>query len=122
MEEDKTYFDDNKELIDPQIHTCLYFLIKYLFLGEQSMRESSIKKLKDFIKRINLDIKLNKNATNIENMNKIFNYIKTQNNLLASEILENIMIVGLHEYYLVIVGKHIKILPILLKLRKRWMS
>ena len=92
MEEDKTYFDDNKELIDPQIHTCLYFLIKYLFLGEQSMRESSIKKLKDFIKRINLDIKLNKNATNIENMNKIFNYIKTQNSLLASEILENIII------------------------------
>ena len=91
MEED-SYFDNNKEIIAPQIHICLYFLIKYLFMGEKSMTENSIKKLKDFIKRINLGITLNKEATNIENMNRIFYYIKKQNYLFASEILENIMI------------------------------
>ena len=90
--EDKSYFENTKEIIDPNIHICLYILIKYLFLGEVSLNRDFKPKLQKFIKRVKLDIYLNQEACNIENMRKIFVYIKKQNFLLASEIFENIII------------------------------
>ena len=90
--EEKSYFDNTKEIINPKIHQYLYFLIKYLFLEKDLLNNNLIQKLQGFIDRINLGIKLNKVACNIENMKKILDYIKTQNSLLASEILENIVI------------------------------
>ena len=90
--EEKSYFDNTKEIIDPNIHTCLYFIVKYLFLGKDSLNRDNKKKLENFIGRVKLDIYLNQEACNIENMRKIFNYIKKQNFLLASEIFENIII------------------------------
>ena len=95
--EDNKYFEQTKYLLNPTIHKCLYVLVKYLFFGKTYMKASQ-KKLENFIDKLNkigLNFEkgylYNKNCY-IDFMKKIFNFLKTQNFALATEIFENIII------------------------------
>ena len=98
-EEDLTkqnkFFEYTKYLIDPNIHKFLYVLIKYLFLGKQNMSHTRDKltKIMERLKIQNLDKNILSNKKcNFNSFKAIFDFIKTQNNVLASEIFENIII------------------------------
>ena len=104
------YFKDTKELIDPTIHKFLYALMKYIFYGKDQTKKETREKLYEFIKKINEKEKkeskhfriyidqddrdrtrerMNCDLTNLED---ILNFIRIHNFIMASEIIENIMI------------------------------
>ena len=95
VENEENYFENTKYIINPTIHKFLYVLVKYLLLGKDYMKKTE-DKLKEFInkskiKNFNTDI-LFQNNCDSKNFEAILSFIKTHNSLLASEILENILI------------------------------
>jgi len=48
----KTYFDDNKEIIDPTIHKFLYALMKYICYGKSQTKQGTRVKLQRFVEDI----------------------------------------------------------------------
>ena len=99
MEDDITkqneFFEHTKYILVPNIHKFLYVLIKYFFMGKEIMSRTK-EKLDKFIDKLNKeDFEigiLNNDRCDIKDFKKIFNFIKTQNNIFASEIFENIII------------------------------
>ena len=89
------YFEHTKYIIDPNIHKFLYVLVKYFFFGKNNMNRTKNKLIK-FIEKLkikNLDKSiLDNNSCNFNFFKAIFDYIKKQNKILASEIFENIII------------------------------
>ena len=89
------FFEHTKYILDPNIHKFLYVLIKYFFMGKEIMSRTK-EQLKKFIAKLGIkDFEigiLNKDSCDINDFKKIFNFIKTQNNIFASEIFENIII------------------------------
>ena len=89
------YFEHTKYIIDPNIHKFLYVLVKYFFFGKNNMNRTKDKLIK-FIEKLkikNLDKSiLDNNSCNFNFFKAIFDYIKKQNKILASEIFENIII------------------------------
>ena len=92
--------NDSKLLINKEINTFLYCLILRIFLKKRK-KTISIKadeNLKKFINKINNEIikdkdkEINEEYT-IKNLRNIIDFVKTQNILFASEIIENILIV-----------------------------
>ena len=95
VENEENYFENTKYIINPTIHKFLYVLVKYLLLGKDYMKKTK-DKLKKFIikskiKNFNTDILIQNNCDS-KNFEAILSFIKTHNSLLASEILENILI------------------------------
>ena len=95
VENEENYFENTKYIINPTIHKFLYVLVKHLLLGKDYMKKTK-EKLKEFInkskiKNFNADILIQNNC-NSKNFEAILSFIKTHNSLLASEILENILI------------------------------
>ena len=95
VENEENYFENTKYIINPTIHKFLYVLVKYLLLGKDYMKKTK-DKLKKFIKKSNIknfntDILIQNNCDS-KNFEAILSFIKTHNSLLASEILENILI------------------------------
>jgi hypothetical protein len=96
----KKVINDSKLLINKEINTFLYCLIIRIFLKKRNKKVSinAHEKLKLFIDKINKEIlkekgkEINEEYT-IENLRNIFDFVKTQNILFASEIIENILIV-----------------------------
>jgi hypothetical protein len=96
----KKVINDSKLLINKEINTFLYCLIIRIFLKKRNKKVSinADKKLKLFIDKINKEIlkekgkEINEEYT-IDNLRNIFDFVKTQNILFASEIIENILIV-----------------------------
>lgn len=100
------FFEHAKFIIEPNIHQFLYVLTKYLILGKNTNIKTKEKynKLISIIKKLKIDgldedifdnidnTNNNNNKCNIKNLLAIFNFIKKQNYLLASEIFENILI------------------------------
>ena len=92
--------NDSKLLINKEINTFLYCLIMRIFLKKRN-KKASIKaneNLKLFIDKINKEIikDINKKISEeytTNNLSNIFEFVKTQNTLFASEIIENILIV-----------------------------
>ena len=96
VENEENYFENTKYIINPTIHKFLYVLVKYLLLGKDYMKKTK-DKLEKFIKKSNIknfnkDIILIQNNCDSKNFEAILSFIKTHNSLLASEILENILI------------------------------
>ena len=96
VENEENYFENTKYIINPTIHKFLYVLVKYLLLGKDYMKKTK-EKLEKFIKKSNIknfntDIILIQNNCDSKNFEAILSFIKTHNSLLASEILENILI------------------------------
>ena len=89
------YFEHSKYIIDPNIHKFLYVLIKYLFFDKKYMSRAK-NKLFEIIKRLKIKGLYKEivyyNICHIETLKAIFDFIKTQNYALASEIYENIII------------------------------
>ena len=109
----------SKHMIDKTIHLFLFNLIKDIFLRKRKLARTSKvdKKMEDFIKKIN-EIIINKKRKELKKKNtfqekdiekkikeiiitldyseknliNIFNFIKFQNRVYASEIIENILI------------------------------
>ena len=95
VENEENYFENTKYIINPTIHKFLYVLVKYLLLGKDYMKKTK-DKLEKFIKKskiknFNIEILIQNNC-NSKNFEAILSFIKTHNSLLASEILENILI------------------------------
>ena len=95
VENEENYFENTKYIINPTIHKFLYVLVKYLLLGKDYMKKTK-DKLEKFIKKSNIknfntDILIQNNCDS-KNFEAILSFIKTHNSLLASEILENILI------------------------------
>ena len=106
------YFEDTKELIDPTIHKFLYALMKYIFYGKDQTKNDTRKKLNRFKEKINEDeyyksknfhfsiyidesggdVAREKMNCNLKNLEDILNFIRIHNFIMASEIIENIMI------------------------------
>jgi len=92
--------NDSKLLINKEIKIFLYCLILRIFLRKRK-KTSSIKadeKLKIFIGKINKEIIKEENKEiseeySVKNLSNIFDFVKKQNILFASEILENILII-----------------------------
>ena len=96
----KTIINNTKILIDRNIYKFLFTLLYYIFI----LRDKSQKNDKDFknldkkIKEINdnyipnVGDKINKNY-NTSNLLNIVKFVKNQNNIYATEILENILII-----------------------------
>ena len=100
----KEILEDAKEIINPNIYKSLYFLMKFIFLGKDKIKENIFKKLREFVSQLNFNgfnicldeienkrKKENKNVI-IKSIHIIFNFVKSQNFLFASEIMENIII------------------------------
>ena len=89
------YFEHSKYIIDPNIHKFLYVLVKYLFFDKKYMSRAK-NKLFEIIKRLKIKGLYKEavyyNICHIETLKAIFDFIKTQNYALASEIYENIII------------------------------
>ena len=92
--------NDSKLLISKEVNSFLYCLFLRIFLRKRN-RSISIKtnrKLKIFIDKINKKIikdkdkEINEEYT-IKNLNNIIDFVKTQNILFSSEIIENILII-----------------------------
>ena len=95
VENEENYFENTKYIINPTIHKFLYVLVKYLLLGKDYMKKTK-DKLNEFIKKskiknFNTEILIQNNCDS-KNFEAILSFIKTHNSLLASEILENILI------------------------------
>ena len=104
------YFKDTKELINPTIHKFLYALMKYIFYGKDQTKKETRQKLNDFIDKINekekkkskhfriyidqddRDRTREKMNCDLRNLEDILNFIRIHNFIMASEIMENIMI------------------------------
>ena len=122
MEEEKI-FEDAKEIIHPQIYKFIYVLFKYIFFGKKSINDDIYLKLQKFVERLNKKgFKINLNVIEknrkdkdkkeiIQNINIIFEFVKSQNLVYASEIIENIIIIVISLGYKVdksdIFGKYI---------------
>ena len=94
------YFDNSKLMINKKMHIFLYYLIKSIFiLGKKTSTQSKInKKIQAQIKEINKNLVVNESdyistEYTIENLKNILKFVKTQNELYAGEILENILII-----------------------------
>ena len=94
------YFDSSKLLINKKMQLFLYILIKIIFLKQKKTKKNSnIKKqLYTLIEKVNKNlIKNSENHINCEytttNLKNILMFVKTQNELYAGEILENILII-----------------------------
>ena len=93
--ESKNYFQGTKQILDQNIHKYLYALIKFLFFGGNTNRDTRIK---DKLQKINnklkikIELKRGKVICDINQFKVILNFIKSQNLLFASEIIENIII------------------------------
>ena len=95
-------FNDSKLIIDRTLNIFLFNLIKDIFLKQKKVRRTINvnKKMKDFINKINNNIIIKKfnnekiisNEYTEKNLLNIFNFIKFQNRVYASEIIENILI------------------------------
>ena len=93
--DEKLILDYSKTIIDPTIYKFLYALMKYLFY-KKPKKEVFIK-LKNFIGKLKLKIDLREYFYDdkdiyIDNFSEIMKFIKKQNFMLASEIMENIII------------------------------
>ena len=92
--------NDSKLLINKEINTFLYCLIMRIFLikRKNTVSKKVDKKLKLFINKINKDIikDINKKISEeytTNNLRNILDFVKNQNTLFSSEIIENILIV-----------------------------
>ena len=92
--------NDSKLLINKELNAFLYCLFLRIFFRKRN-KSISIKtdrKLKIFIDKINKEIikdkdkEINKEYT-FKNLSNIIDFVKTQNTLFSSEIIENILIV-----------------------------
>ena len=95
--DEKLILDYSKTIIDPTIYKFLYFLMKYLFYFPKKQEKAVFTKLKDFIVKLKLKINLkgyfyDDKDYYIDNFSEIMKFIKKQNFMLASEIMENILI------------------------------
>ena len=89
-------FEDAKKLIDPDIYLFLYNLLKYItFKGDSKPPEI----LESFLKEINKQLEIKEIEINydcdINNLINIYEFIRTQNLVFASEIFENLLIMVL---------------------------
>ena len=92
--------NDSKLLISKEINSFLYCLILRIFLRKRktSFSKKVDENLKRFIDKINKEIIKDKNKEineeyTIQNLSNIIDFVKIQNALFASEIIENILIV-----------------------------
>ena len=92
--------NDSKLLINKEINIFLYCLILRIFLKKRNKRVSiqADKKLKEFIDKINKEMIKDKDKEiceeyTIKNLKNIIDFVKTQNMLFSSEIIENILII-----------------------------
>ena len=113
----KEIFEDAKSLIEPKIYRFLYVLLKHIIFKEGNSQPDI--KLTNFLIKVNKQlelkrlksIKLNHDDCDINNLMNIYEFIKTQNIVFASEIFENLLIMILskafkvdkHEFF----GKYI---------------
>ena len=92
--------NDSKLLISKEINTFLYCLFLRIFLRKRkkSISKKVEEKLKIFIDKINKEIikdkdkEINEEYT-IKNLINIIDFVKSQNILFSSEIIENILII-----------------------------
>ena len=100
-------FNDSKYIIDKTLNIFLFNLIKHIFLRERKYKKANDakKKIEAFIKHINNNIikkkindrkiistKIISTEYSTNNLINILDFIKFQNSLYASEIIENILI------------------------------
>ena len=92
--------NDSKLLISKEVNSFLYCLILRIFLRKRktSFSKKVDENLKRFIDKINKEIIKDKNKEineeyTIQNLSNIIDFVKIQNTLFASEIIENILIV-----------------------------
>ena len=97
---DKYNFKDIKHLIDINIYKFLLLLLKKIFVIKKffSKTKECSDKFDKFIKKINEKIIKDKNSYINEvctekNLNNILKFVKSQNKLFASEIVENLLII-----------------------------
>ena len=95
--DEKLILDYSKTIIDPTIYKFLYALMKYLFYFPKKPKKEVFIKLKNFIGKLKLKIYLKEYFYDdkdyyIDNFSEIMKFIKKQNFMLASEIMENILI------------------------------
>ena len=95
--DEKLILDYSKTIIDPTIYKFLYALMKYLFYFPKKPKKEVFIKLKNFIGKLKLKIDLREYFYDdkdyyIDNFCEIMKFIKKQNFMLASEIMENILI------------------------------
>ena len=95
----KNIINNAKKLIDRNIYKFLFILLYSIFINnENSTQSSAFKNLDEKIKEINdkyiqkENSKINKNYEK-QNLINFVNFVKTQNNIYSSEILENIFII-----------------------------
>ena len=105
MNEQQTLYENyiiesSKHLINEELHRFLFFLFKHIFLHESKTKTSfnAIKKLISWIKIINekmIIIKDNFISTKYskQNFRNIIKFVKSQNILYSSDIIENILII-----------------------------
>ena len=105
MNEQQTLYENyiiesSKYLINEELHRFLFFLFKHIFLHESKTKTSfdAIKKLISWIKIINekmIIIKENFISTKYskQNFRNIIKFVKSQNMLYSSDIIENILII-----------------------------
>ena len=92
--------NDSKLLISKEVNSFLYCLILRIFLRKRktSFSKKVDENLKRFIDKINKEIikdkdkEINEEYT-IQNLSNIIDFVKIQNTLFASEIIENILII-----------------------------
>ena len=93
------YFDNSKLIINKKMQIFLFYLIKSIFIWKKDSKQMKIdKNLNKWIEEINKNLIINKKdyisteyATN--NLKNILKFVKSQNELYAGEILENILII-----------------------------
>ena len=99
---DKFIFDDLKSLLDTEYYKFLLILLKNIFLKPNNKTTKSLDsstKLREYIEIINEkffdDNENSKLSTeySLKNLKNILNFVKTQNRLYASEIVENLLII-----------------------------
>ena len=95
-------FEDAKKLIDPDIYLFLYNLLKYITFKSVKSDPKPPKILEildDFLKEINKQLEIKEIKINydcdINNLINIYEFIRTQNLVFASEIFENLLIMVL---------------------------
>ena len=80
-------------IINKDIYLLLYCLLKSIFIKDTENRKEKNDKIEECLKKIrknyNIDIRREYTKENFEN---IIKYIKTQNEVYAGEILENILL------------------------------
>ena len=92
--------ESSKNLINGNIYKFLFYLFKHIFLNQSKTRKTfdAIARLNSWIKIINEKIIKNKDDFintdyTIKNFRNIIKFVKNQNELFASDIIENIMII-----------------------------